>query len=440
MTRAKTLVGCLALALALALVGPSAGATVRAASWHLDASFGKRGVAGLPLRESASFALSLGPGDAGSLLAPGPQGSVFVGGYARSKKGSFLVARLSAQGRLVKGFGDGGVSTIPAIYSVPPAPPRMFALSGGRLLIAGLDRADHFVLALLTAGGKADRSFGHAGVADYKLPDSHGHAIIAAVALEPDGDILAVTFQRERGNEPQIPPGLGEGPIEFVRLLPSGALDRSFGQGGFLKATGQPAVSSEEAAVGVTITPEGSVLFAYQQVPLPNFSGEPPAVQEFSPAGATASGFGDKSVAFLPFTPTFQGESSAIFDGLFALPGGGFEVSFGGGGQLFRYTASGAPDTAFGTAGHTSAGPAVLDLAVAADDETFALEDSPRVTLGGTLAGGAPDPALGGRKGMRFPVNLPRHRPGEEELATDLLAGDASVNVLIGEQIVRIIR
>src|SRR5271168_107590 len=116
MARAKTLVGWLALALAVA--GPSAGESARAASWHLDSSFGKLGVAGLPVRESASFPLSLGPGDAGSLLAPGPQGSVFVGGYARSRKGSFLIAHLSARGRLVKGFGRRGVSTIPAIYSV----------------------------------------------------------------------------------------------------------------------------------------------------------------------------------------------------------------------------------------------------------------------------------------------------------------------------------
>jgi hypothetical protein len=443
MTRAKTLVGCLALALAVA--GPPAGESARAASWHLDPSFGKRGVAGLPVREGAPLLVSPGPGDAGSLLAPGPQGSVFVGGYAHSRKGSFLVARLSAQGGLVKSFGRGGVSTIPAIYSVPQAPPRMFALSGGRLLIAGLDRADHFVLVRLTGSGRPDRSFGHDGVADYKLRDSHGHAIIAAVALEPDGDILAVTYQREAPqpvNQPRIPPGLGQGPIEFVRLLPSGALDHSFGQGGFLKATGQPAVSGEEWAVGVTITPEGSVLFAYQQVPVPNtgLAQEPPAVQEFSPTGATASGFGNQGVAYLPFTPTFQGESSAIFDGLFALPGGGFEVSFGGGGQLFGFTATGAPNTAFGTAGHTAAGPGVLDLAVAADGETFALQNSTRLTVGGTLSSGAPDPGLGGRNGISFPVSLPRHRLGEEEQANALLAGDDTVTILFAEELVRISR
>jgi uncharacterized delta-60 repeat protein len=240
MTRAKTLVGCPALALALVIAGQSAGATAGVASWHVDRSFGKRGVAVLPVRESAPYPLPLGPGDAGSLLTDGPQGSVFVGGYARSERGSFLIARLSAQGRLVRGFGHGGVTTVPAIYSVPQEPPRMLALSGGRLLIAGLDRTDHFVLVRLTAGGKADRSFGHDGVAAYRLPDSRGHAIIAAAALQPDGDILAVSFQREVPeplNEPQVPPGLGEGPIEFVRLLPSGALDRSFGDGGFLKAS-----------------------------------------------------------------------------------------------------------------------------------------------------------------------------------------------------------
>lgn len=424
--------------LAAGVPGPAAQAT----SWHLDSSFGKRGVAGLPVREEGiNFLYPAGPGDKGSLLAPGPLGSLFVGGYANRKKGSFLVARMSAQGKLVTGFGRGGVTTVPAIYSTPQDPPRMFALAGGRLLIAGLNRADHFVVARLTARGQADRTFGHDGVAQYKLPDAHGPMIIAAAAVEPDGNILAV-YQKEAPqpvNQPRIAPGLGELPIELVRLLPSGALDRSFGKGGFLKASGQPPTTREGLAAGVTIAPDGSILIAYEEAIIPHSNlTEVPAVQELSPVGADVSGFGDEGFAFLPFVPTFEGESSVIFGGLFALPGGAVEVSFGGGGQLFRFTPTGTPDPAFGTSGRTTVGPAVSALAVAPDGETFSVDNASRLTVVGMLASGAPDPALGGRRGTRFAANLPGRRPNEEQQALELLPDNDSLSILVGEDIVRI--
>jgi hypothetical protein len=435
------------LVVALAACGLAAVTPAMAtASWHLDSSFGKQGVAGLPLREGRiDSPYKAGPGDDGQLLAPGPRGSVFVGGYADRKKGAFLVTLLSARGRLAPSFGNGGVTVVPAIYSTPLDPPRMFALAGGKLLVAGLDRANHLVVVRLSARGRVDRGFGSGGVADYALPGAHGHAIVAATAVEPDGDILAVTYQREAPqpvNEPKIAFGLGEGPIELVRLLPSGALDRSFGQAGFLTATGQPPETGEGLAAGVTITPEGSVLFAYEQAAIPNtnLQQEPPAVQELSPTGADASGFGDGGVAFLPFVPSFEGESNVIFDGLFALAHGEVEVSFGEGGQLFRFTSAGVPDPTFGTSGHGGVDSAVVGLAVAPDGETFAVDSIIDLTVSGTLANGAPDQALGGRKGMRFAANLPGPRPNEEERVLELLAGNDSVSILAGEDIVRISR
>jgi uncharacterized delta-60 repeat protein len=442
--RVSGLSGRLAVALAVGWLATGVpGPAAQAASWRLDSSFGKQGVAGLPVREEGiNFLYPPGPGDKGSLLSAGPQGSLFVGGYANRKKGSFLVARMSAQGKLVTGFGSGGVSTVPAIYSTPQTPPRMFALAGGKLLVAGLNRADQFVVARLTARGQADRTFGHDGAAQYKLPNAHGHAIIAAAAVEPDGDILAVYYQKEAPqpvNHPRIAPGLGEGPIELVRLLPSGALDRSFGQGGFLKATGQPPTTREGLAVGVTIAPDGSILIAYEEAIIPHGNlTEVPAVQELSPAGMDASGFGYEGVAFLPFVPSFEGESSVIFGGLLALPGGAVEVSFGGGGQLFRFTPTGTPDPTFGTSGHTTVGPAVSALAIAPDGETFSVDNASRVTVGGMLASGAPDPALGGRKGMQFAANLPGRRPHEEQQALELLPSNDSLSILVGEDIVRI--
>jgi hypothetical protein len=438
---------------ALALIGlavtatAAAGATARAAVWHLDSSFGRGGIAHVPLTERGTDSQYLpGPGDGGSLLAPGPSGSLLVGGYGR-EKGRFLLARLSAHGRAVGSFGHDGVAAVPAIYSQPQHPPRLFALAGGGLLVLGLDRADRLVAVRLDSRGQLDRSFGHNGVAQYKLAHAVRGAIVAAAALLANGDILAAYYRREVPqpvNEPRITPGLGEGPLQLVRLLPSGVLDRSFGSGGFLRPGGQPPETGEAVAAGVSIAPDGSVLLAYEQAAVPSGGNELPAVQELDPTGADAPGFANGAsgagVAFLPFTPHFQGVDSVIFDGLFALPGGPVEVSFGGGGELFRFTAAGTPDPTFGGSGHASMGFQTSLLALAPDGETFAVQAGSSLKVAGTLASGASDPGLGSGRGRRFGSHLPALREGEERPALALLATDNSLSVLDGENVVRLAR
>lgn len=415
------------------------------AAWHLDASFGSHGVAGVPVREEGvDFPNVPGPGDRGSLLAQGPQGSVFVGGYARSRRGAFLLARLSAQGRLVRSFGNGGVTVVPAIYATPRSPPRMLAVSAGRLLVVGLDRAHHLVVVRLSARGHPDRTFGHAGVARYPLAHAGAHAILAAAVLESDGDVLVVYYGREVPqpvNEPMIQPGLGEGPVEMTRLSPSGALDRSFGSGGFLQAGGPSPVSAEESACGVTAVPDGSVLLAYEQAVGPSGPAlEGPAVQELDPGGANAPGFGDRGTAFIAGLPRLEGVSSSLFGALFALSGGRVQASFGGGGALYRFTPSGIPDTTFAASGHTSGGSPVLDIALAPDGETFAVGASRALRIRATLPDGSPDPALGGAGGERFPVELPQQSPQAEQQVVEELAQDGSLLVLVGEDLFRVVR
>jgi hypothetical protein len=318
----------------------------------------------------------------------------------------------------------------------------MLALGGGGLLIVGLNRARQLVAVRLSASGQLDRAFGHDGVAQYTLAGTHGHAIVAAASVEPNGDILAVYFRSEVPqpvNQPAITYGLGEGQPLLVRLLPSGALDPSFGHAGFLTASAQSPAAGELVACGAAIAPSGSVLLAYEQAGVPNGNGaELPAVQELDPTGADAAGFGDGGVAYLSFTPVLEGVDTVVFGGLFALPNGGVEVSFGGGGELVRFTASGTADSTFGASGHTSEGPHALDLALAPDGETFTLDSAGSLTVGGTLSNGAPDPGLGGRMGKRFPAKLPRPRSEEQQQVVELLPTDGGLDVLVGESIMRL--
>ena len=187
----------------------------------------------------------------------------------------------------------------------------------------------------------------------------------------------------------------------------------------------------------MTIASDGSILLAYEQAYAPSGSALP-AIQQVGSSGANTPGFGDDGVAYLPLVPVFEDVDTFVCGGLFALASGEVQASFGGGGQLFRFTSTGAPNLAFGTAGHTSAGPRVLHLAVAGDGETFALDAAGTLTVGGTLAGGAPDPALGGRMGMRFPAKLPRVSPEDQGQVVEMLPANGGLYVLVAETLMRL--
>jgi hypothetical protein len=322
----------------------------------------------------------------------------------------------------------------------------MLALAGGDLLIVGLDQADQFVAVRLTSRGKPDRGFGHDGVAQYTLAHLRRFTIITAATLEPDGDILAV-YQKELPqpvNQPRVPEGQGNGAIGYVRLLPSGALDRSFGTGGFLAATGEKVgfVEGESGTVGAcaeTLASSGTLLVAYEDF----------ALEQVSSAGAVVSSFGNDPTQ-QPGVTTFETKNGYHFcNGLFALPGGSTEGISGvesgiSGVEVSRLTPSGMPEAAFGTAGSTRIDVPTEAAAIASNGETFAAGQSGRtLVLTGILANGQADPALGGVKGKRFAVTVPRAAgpvPGAGEKPTwEVLPAAGSLTVRIGEEIVRLI-
>jgi hypothetical protein len=421
---------------AVTLAMASASTLARAASWHVVASFGRGGVAGLPVRERRREPPNQGaaspPERFRSLLIPGPDGSVYVGGYAHSRPGAFLVAQLSARGTLMRSFGEGGVMAVPVVRWFHTDPPRMLALPGGGFLIVGLDQADQLAVVRLSSHGELDRGFGHDGVAHYALPHARHFTIVTAATVEPDGDVLVV-YQRELPqpvNQPRVPEGQGNGAIQYVRLLASGALDRSFGTDGSLAATGAKVelIEGESGTLGAcaeALAPSGTLLVAYQNL----------APEELTPDGVVA--------------PNFAGESAPRFcEGLFALPGGSIEgvsapevgVS---GSEVARVTAGGTPESAFGHAGVTRIDPTTEAAAVAPSGELFlAGRSGQALVLAGVLANGGADPALAGAKGAQFSVQLPRAAgtvPGNEEKPSwEVLAVAGGLTIRVGEELVRL--
>jgi hypothetical protein len=447
------LVRRLGSALVAAVLAASAdGAVARAASWRVASSFGVGGVAALPVRERLEEPPNQGasapPERYRSLLVPGPHGSIFVGGYAKGRPGAFLVSRISPAGRLVTSFGDGGVSLVPAIHWVRQAPPRMYALAGGGVLIVGINRADALAAVRLNESGQPARGFGHDGVAQYKVPHAHRFSIVTAAAVEPNGDILAV-YQKELPqpeNAPRVPEGQGNGAIEFVRLLPSGALDRSFGKGGLLAATGERPgfIEGESGTVGAcaeTLSASGSLLVAYENL----------ALEELDSAGAVVTSFGDElsPETRVPSAPPFETKNDYHFcNALFALPGGSVEgvsslESRASGVEVTRLTSSGLPDDGFGTGGSTRIDVPAEAAAVAPNGETYTAGRSGRsLVLAGILANGHPDPALGGARGRRYQVAMPRAAgsvPGDEEKPTwEVLPVANGLVIRVGEEVVRV--
>jgi hypothetical protein len=444
--RARRLAIGLILALgASTLAGAGSATATQAGAWHLSASFGRGGVANLAVRERLHEEGSQGapapPERDRSLLASGPRGSVFAGGFARGRPGAFLLTRMTAGGRLDRSFGSGGVLVVPAVHWFRTDPPRLIALPAGGVLVVGLSQADQLVAVRLTAGGALDRAYGRGGVARYALSGAHAFAIITAAAVEPGGDLLAV-YQKELAqplNQPRVPEGQGNGSLRYMRLLATGALDHTFGNGGYLQPK-HPEVfllEGESGTVGAcaeTLSSTGALLIAYEGF----------ALEELAANGTLLTAFGEDPVApvqaGVPEPPDATKNAFHLCNGLFALAGGAVEGIDGR--RVLRLTPSGMPDAAFGAAGVSALETTVQAAVVASDGELFSVgESSGKLALSGVLADGQADSALGGAKGTRFAVALPPPggSSGSEEATWELLPGARSLTIRVGEELIRLL-
>jgi uncharacterized delta-60 repeat protein len=186
------------------------------------------------------------------------------------------------------------------------------------------------------SAGKIDPSFGQSGEALVQpnpqcakgCPESFGsHA--EAVALLPDGSIVLA------GN------GTGAGTaVErtwLVRLDPDGALDPSFGAGGY--AEGQPGL----AVLRVFVAKDGAATVLVRSAASSSGLG----LARFTPTGAVDTSYGEKGVRWL----VSPGQSQA--EGVFDAQGRIVVLRQDGQGDLVvaRFLPSGEPDTRFGRHG-----------------------------------------------------------------------------------------
>jgi uncharacterized delta-60 repeat protein len=147
----------------------------------LDAGFGMGGRVITPVGVEAEA----------NAIAIQPDGGIIAAGYSET---DFLVARYGTDGLLDACFGQGGIAT--ADLGALDRAGDVAVQADGRIVAAGLSSPrigmNDFVLARFERSGNPDPSFGSAGkVLTEFSANGSAPAIAAAVAIQPDGRIVA---------------------------------------------------------------------------------------------------------------------------------------------------------------------------------------------------------------------------------------------------------
>lgn len=238
------------------------------------------------------------------------------------------------------------------------------------------------VQTLSAAPGDHDLNFGIGGglTASFTTGDDHAHS----VALQPDGKILMAG-------------GSAVGDYSVLRLLPGGDPDPDFGTAGkavhsfglFELARGVAAVGDGKILVGGSGVVGGSRAFTMMRL-LPN--------------GSLDSGYGTGGIVSTVLEAGFNDHAfgMVVDSGGRATLAGYHRNDF----ALVRYTASGAPDSSFGTGGKVFSS---TTAAVSQQANAIALQSDGKVVIAGQsmtgsntdivvaryLGNGAPDPDFG---------------------------------------------
>ena len=252
-------------------------------------------------------------------------------------------------------------------------------LADGRILVVGVSSGQAFVMRA-DPNGALDAQFGASG--------SYKHD--AAMPSRADG--VAVDAMDRVVMVGSIGPA-GARDLLLVRLLPSGQLDTSFGQGGVVRAG---VATLDERGRAVAIRPDGRIVVAGHSNKNGNDDFE---LRQFLSSGAVDDSFGQGGVVTAPITAMADRVSDMIL-----LPGGQV-LAVGNSGTFFgdedpsngapiavRYTRTGALDPFFDQDGIDTTIPLGTN-GVLRGVKRF---DNHRVILTGGNQGGTPGPGTFG--------------------------------------------
>ncbi len=313
------------------------------AAGALDTGFGAGGVVDTPI--------PVGRGGAVSALALTADGRIVAGGDVTLDAGvpsvtDFAIARYSPGGALDGTFGDGGIAFAGFIPPEAASVRSVAVLPDGHVLaagdIGGIYSTD-YVIVKFNPNGSPDTTFGASGQVRIDIRSSDRGV---AMVPQPDGKILVGGWSAPVtmiGGSPKF----GPADLSAVRLNADGSLDPSFGPAGKLVL----ALSTESAANTVILDGAGRiVLGGTTGKPTTQDFG----IFRLTSAGALDPTFGSGgfvSTDFGAHDVIMRGGLYIQPDGNYVAAG---RANVGVGAPtdaLARYLPNGAPDLAFGTGG-----------------------------------------------------------------------------------------
>lgn len=319
-----------------------------------DATFGDNGLLEIEqLAQQVFEGREIRFGLIGSVVAKQPSdGKVVLAAqslnYARGN--SMALFRLNPDGSLDESFGLGGSVEIDFEWDASgqwtaESADAVVVQPDGRIVVAGQIDASYFGttsnqiivrqdigVVRLNTDGSPDRSFGNDGRIRLDLGGQHEN--VAALALTTDDRIVLLGDASDR--------------VVFVRLLPNGTVDASFGAGPTAGVTIVPS-THRESATGLATLAGGGFIACGASI-AQNGTSSMLAVKVFA-NGVIDTGFGSGGIARLAV-----GDGSTAYDCLELSPG--VTILAGHGGSLSREDiqlawlgSDGRPDRAYGQDG-----------------------------------------------------------------------------------------
>ena len=218
-----------------------------------------------------SIDTTFGSGGAGAIIGTGgraikvlqrPDGRIAVvaifDGDTSNPNNPVAIVQYHPDGTLDTGFGSAGIARhvrLPAYDYVTDAAMQ----ADGGIVVSGL-AADNignvsFTVRRFTSSGTIDPSFGTGG---WVATDLFGVDEAFAIAVQADGRILAAGFS-------DTAPG-SHRHMAFVRYMPNGSLDASFGSGGKTFVDPTPGLAVDSWALDLLVQPDGRIVGAGRSI------------------------------------------------------------------------------------------------------------------------------------------------------------------------------